>query len=157
MASGRAWDMDSRVQAAIAWLITGDSEEAGRLVNIPARTIRDWMKMPWWEEVLAEARTTKQKELDALWTGLIHKATSSLRNRLDQGDPMMTKAGEIKYVPVKSKDLAIILSIAVDKRALLRNQPTSRVEKITIEEKLDRIGDKLVELDREGAEKPIEH
>jgi len=152
MAAGRPWDMDSRIQAAIAWLITGDSEEAGRLCNIPGRTIRDWMKLPWWEEILAEARTIKQKELDALWTGLIHKSTTALRERLDQGDAILTKSGEIKYLPVKAKDLAIITSIAVDKRALLRNQPTSRVEKITIEEKLDRIGNKLVELDKEDTD-----
>lgn len=145
---GKAWDMDARIQAAIAWLITGDSEEAGRLCNIPGRTIRDWMNLPWWEEVLAEAKTIKQKELDALWTGLIHKSTTALRHRLDQGDAIMTKTGEIKYLPVKAKDLAIITSIAVDKRALLRNQPTSRVERITVEEKLHRIGQALVEMDK---------
>ena len=145
---GKAWDMDSRIQAAIAWLITGDSEEAGKLCNIPGRTIRMWMNLPWWEEVLAEAKTTKQKELDALWTGLIHKSTTALRARLDQGDAVLTKTGEIRYLPVKAKDLAIITSIAVDKRALLRNQPTSRVERITVEEKLQRIGNKLAELDQ---------
>jgi len=148
MAKGKAWDMDTRIQAAIAWLITGDSEEAGRLCNIPGRTVRLWMQQPWWEEVLAEARTIKQKELDALWTGLIHKSTTALRERLDQGDAILSKTGEVRYLPVKAKDIAIIMSIAIDKRALLRNQPTSRVEKITVEEKLDRIGNKLAELDQ---------
>lgn len=151
-----AWPIDDRIAAAIAWLITGNTEDAGALCNIPGRTIRDWMQKPWWEEVLAEAKGIKQKELDALWTGLIHKSTTELRNRLDKGDPIMTKMGEVKYMPVKAKDLAIITSIAVDKRALLRNQPTSRVERITIEEKLNRIGSRLEELD--GAEdKPATH
>ena len=147
--AGNAWPMDARIEAAIAWLITGSTEEAGALCNIPGRTIRGWMSQPWWEEILAEAKGIKQKELDALWTGLIHKSTTELRNRLDKGDPLMTKMGEIKYMPVKAKDLAIITSIAVDKRALLRNQPTSRVERITIEEKLNRIGSRLEELDKE--------
>lgn len=154
--AGNAWPMDDRITAAIAWLITGSTEEAGTLCNIPGRTIRDWMTKPWWEEVLAEAKGIKQKELDALWTGLIHKSTTELRNRLDKGDPIMTKTGDVKYMPVKAKDLAIITSIAVDKRALLRNQPTSRVERITIEEKLDRIGSRLQELD-EAETKTIQH
>ena len=154
--AGNSWDLDARIQAAIAWLITGSSEEAGALCNIPARTIRDWMGKVWWEEVLAEAKGIKQKELDALWTGLIHKSTTELRNRLDKGDPLMTKTGEIKFMPVKAKDLAIITSIAVDKRALLRNQPTSRVERITIEEKLNRIGSKLQEID-EAERNTTEH
>lgn len=144
---GKPRDMEDRLNAAIAWLITGDSESAGKLCNIPGRTIREWQKTSWWEEILLEARTIKQKELDAIWTGLIHLATSSLRERITKGDPSITKGGEVIYTPVKAKDLAIITSIAVDKRALMRNQPTSRVEKITIEEKLTRIGDKLAELD----------
>ena len=156
MSNGKAWEMEVRLEAAIAYLITGNTEEAGRLCNVPGRTIRDWMKTSWWEDVLIEARTIKQKELDALWTGLIHKSTSKLRERLDDGDPVMTKTGEIKYLPVKAKDLAIITSIAVDKRALLRGQPTSRTEKVTIEERLDRIGSKLVELDK-ASEQVTEH
>ena len=157
--AGNAWDMDSRIQAAIAWLITGSSEEAGVLCNIPGRTIREWMQKTWWEDVLAEAKGIKQKELDALWTGLIHKSTTELRKRLDAGDPVMMKTGDVRFMPVKAKDLAIITSIAVDKRALLRNQPTSRVERITIEEKLTRIGDRLEALDKETVEKEaqVEH
>lgn len=156
MSAGKAWEMEVRLEAAIAYLITGNTEDAGKLCNVPGRTIRDWMKTAWWEDVLSEARTIKQKELDALWTGLIHKSTSKLRERLDDGDPILTKAGEIKYLPVKAKDLAIITSIAVDKRALLRGQPTSRTEKVTIEERLDRIGSKLVELDQ-PSQKETEH
>lgn len=154
--STNAWDMDKRLEACIAWLITGSSEEAGALCNIPGRTIRDWMKKPWWTDILIEAQTVKQKELDCLWTGLIHKSTTELRKRLDAGDPVMTKTGEVKFMPIKAKDLAIITSIAVDKRALLRNQPTSRVERITIEEKLTRIGDRLEALDKDEP-KIVEH
>ena len=150
------WPMDDRIQAAIAWLITGSVDEASKLCNIPPRTIRDWMTKGWWEEVLSEAKTVKQKELDALWTGLIHKSTSELRKRLDDGDPIMTKTGTVAFMPVKAKDLAVITAIAVDKRALLRNQPTSRVEKITIEEKLIRIGSKLEELDT-AEDRIVEH
>ncbi len=150
------WPMDDRIQAAVAWLITGSVEEAGKLCNIPPRTIRDWMTKGWWEEVLGEAKTIKQKELDAVWTGLIHKSTTELRKRLDDGDPVMTKTGEVKFMPVKARDLAVIMAITTDKRALSRNQPTSRVEKITIEERLTRIGSKLEELDA-AEEKIVEH
>lgn len=139
-------DQDTRMQAAIAYLITGSSEEAGKMCNVTGRTIRYWMQEPWWEALLDEAKGVKQKELDALWTGLIHKATDKLRERISDGDPVVTRTGEIRYVPVKAKDLAVVTAIAVDKRAILRGQVTSRREVVSVDEKLQKIADKYEKL-----------
>lgn len=139
-------DFTTKLEAAIAYLMTGSTEEAGRMVNVPGRTIRSWTQESWWEDVIKEAQTVKQKELDAIWTGLIHKAADKLRTTIDEGETVLTKTGETKKIPVKAKDLAIIMSIAVDKRALMRGQATSRKETVTIEKKLDMIADKFKEI-----------
>src|SRR3990170_2331875 len=141
----KEYDIETRIQAAIAWLITGDTETAGELCGITGRTIRYWQTQPWWEDVLKEAQGIKQKELDALWTGLIHKSAKELRDRLDNGDPTVVK-GEIKRVPVKAKDLAFIAQTIADKRAILRGQATQRIEKVSIDQKLDKITDRLKEV-----------
>jgi hypothetical protein len=144
--------METKLEAAIAYIITGNAVEASKLCNVPDRTIRYWTTCPWWEDILAEAQRVKQKELDAIWTGLIHKAADGIRKRIDQGDATLTKSGEIKYVPIKAKDLAIIMSIATEKRALLRGQPTQRKENVTVEKKLDLIRGALAD----QAEKKVE-
>lgn len=132
--------MDTKLEAAIAYIITGNSLEAAKLCNVPDRTIRYWTTMSWWEDVLAEAHRVKQKELDAIWTALIHKAADGIRKRIDQGEArLIAKTGEIKQVPVTAKDLAVIMSIATEKRALLRGQPTQRKENVTTEKKLEMI------------------
>lgn|SRR4030066_34144 len=148
MARGMAWDSDSRIQAAIAWLITGDVDNASQLCNVPSRTIRDWMTKEWWEDILSEAQGIKQKELDAVYTALIHKTTTALRDRIENGNVIVTKAGAFSRVPVPAKDLAVITAIISDKRALLRGLPTSRTEKITIEEKLEKLGQKLEDINQ---------
>lgn len=135
MAEHRDWD--TKMHAAIAYLMTGSSVEAGRITDVPDRTIRSWMQQPWWEDLLTEAKTVKQKELDAIWTSLIHKVVDKLRDRINDGDAVLTRTGEVKYVPIKAKDLAFVMALAVDKRALLRGQATSRRESVTIEKKLE--------------------
>jgi len=140
---GVEWDVETKIEVAIAWLITGSIEKASEMTAIPARTIRDWTKQLWWDDVVDTAKGIKQKELDALWTGLIHKSADALRDRVDNGDSVLDKFGNIKKVPIKGKDLAFITAIAVDKRALARGQATSRTERISIEEKLKKIGDEL--------------
>lgn len=146
---GTAWSVEQRIEAAIAWLITGSTVEAEKLCNIPARTIRAWMQESWWDDVLDQAKGIKQKEIDALWTGLIHQATEQLKDRIKDGDEYVDRHGNTHRVPVKAKDLAAIIERLVDKRAMARGQATSRTERISVEEKLDQIKGKLGQMDQE--------
>ena len=139
--------IDDRLSAALAWLITGNTVEASKICGIPDRTIRDWMSKDWWEPILEEARKSKQKELDAVWTRIIHKAAVEINDRLDNGDATLNKFGDIKRVPIKAKDLSFILSVVADKRALARGEPTSRSEKKTVEESLKVVADRLESFD----------
>jgi len=157
MSKGIEWDFETRVNAAICWLVTGSVEKASVMSEIPERTIRDWIKQPWWDDVVDTAKGIKQKELDALWTGLIHKSADALRDRVDNGDSVLDKFGNIKKVPIKGKDLAFITAIAVDKRALARGQATSRTERISIEEKLSKIGEKLESMAEEEQKETVVH
>lgn len=142
--------IDDRLSAALAWLITGNTVEASKICGVPDRTIRDWMSKDWWEPVLEEARKSKQKELDAVWTRIIHKAAIEINDRLDNGDATLTKDGSIKKVPIKAKDLSFILSVVADKRALARGEPTSRREsKSSTEEGLRSISDAIEQIQNE--------
>jgi hypothetical protein len=140
MANHGRHDMQAKIDAAIAYIVTADSEAASKLCNVPGRTIREWMHSEWWGDVLEEAKLIKQKELDSTFTRIIHQATDQLIDRIEKGDVSIDKAGNRQYVPVKAKDLAWIAAIITDKRALARGQPTSRSErKVSVEEQLNKI------------------
>ena len=143
MRERREYTIDEKIEAAVAWLVTGSAEEAGRLCSMPSRTIRYWMQQEWWEDLLREAQGRKQKELDAVWTGLIHRIATELRDRVDNGDSVISRNGAIVKVPVRAKDLSLVMGIAVDKRALARGQATSRTEKVSIDERINKLANKL--------------
>lgn len=140
--------IDDRLDAALAWLITGNTVEASKLCGVPDRTIREWMSKEWWEPILEEARKAKQKELDAVWTRIIHKAAVEINDRLDNGDSVVTKFGKIEKLPIRARDLSFILSVVADKRALARGEPTSRSEKKTVEESLNSVAKRLESFDK---------
>lgn len=151
------YDLDTKLQAAIAYLMTGSSEEAGRLCNIPGRTIRDWMYSSWWEDLVREAQTVKQKELDAIWTSLIHKVADKLRDRIDGGDCQLTRDGKLVAIPIKAKDLAFIMSVVTDKRALMRGQATSRKETVSLDQKLQKLQEGFKKITVTEEQEHIEH
>lgn len=123
---------DERLQAALAWTITGTSQGASTICGIPASTIRDWSNQEYWPALVAEARQLKQEELDAALTSIVDKCTKLIAQRLDSAmnDPDIEKG---------VRGLAITAAVAIDKRALLRGDPTSRTERVTVGERLERL------------------
>lgn len=125
---------EDRLKAALAWVITGTGEGASRECGIPSRTIQDWTVQEWWEPLVAEARALKQSELDASLTTIIHKCAQRLTERLDSEEGI-SKAG--------IQQIATTLAISMDKRALMRGDPTSRTERVSSEDRINKLRDEF--------------
>jgi len=122
---GSKYNDTDRRKAIGVYVVTGNYTETAKQLNMPERTINQWGKTEWWLNELAVVREEKQDELDAQITGSIHKAFKKVDDRLELGDPYITKTGEIGYKPVSCRDSATVGGIMYDKRALLRNMPTN--------------------------------
>ena len=121
---------EQKVAAAQAYLITGTSVKAQMYCGIKADIIRDWKsKSTWWPDLFQTIKKSKNDELEATFTRIMDSALTEVADRLEGGDSKIQKDGSIVKVPIGGKDVAIILSIMYDKRALLRGDVTSRVEK----------------------------
>lgn len=151
--------------AVTYYAITGSSLKTHELmkqagVPVPASTIRMWKNTHgWWKTVLSEVRRAKQDELDAKLTAVIMKGVDELNDRVENGNYKYNpKTGEIERVPLTSSELAKdAVGIPIDKRAIMRGDPTSRIVKEDVNETLKFLGEqfmKMVELQRQP--KPIE-
>ena len=140
----KKYTVEEKLQAAMAYLITGNSVDAGKVCGMPDKTIRDWTREAWWSDFIAEARRDKNDELDACFTDIIHKAVGEVRDRIQAGDPVVQKDGTISRKPVSARDATLVAAVLVDKRAILRGEPT-RISK-SISEK-DRLKDLAKDLE----------
>lgn len=134
---------EQRMQAALAWVVSGTAAEASRICGIPERTIADWAHCSWWGALVAEARRLKDEELDRKLTQVIDLAMKRLVERLERDE-------QINNI----KDLAVTSAVAYDKRALMRGDPTSRVEKVSTEQRLERLTAKFREVAQEATTQP---
>jgi hypothetical protein len=140
------WSIEDKLRAAMAYLITGNSLEAAKVCGIPDKTIRDWTRETWWADFLGECRKEKNEELDAAFTDILHLAVGEVKDRITEGDEVIdTKTGTKHRKKVSARDATLVAAVLVDKRAILRGEPT-RISK-TISEK-DRL--KTLAQDLEG-------
>lgn len=121
---------EQKIAAAQAYLITGTSIQAQKFCGVKADIIRNWKSQStWWGDLFRTIKKKKQDELEATFTRTMDSAVYQLADRIEGGDTKVMKDGTLKKVPMGGKELAIVVSIMYDKRALLRGDVTSRVEK----------------------------
>lgn len=147
---------EDKLRAAMAYLITGNSLDASKVCGIPDKTIRDWTRETWWADFIAEARKEKNDELDAAFTSILHKAIGEIKDRIENGDETVdAKTGSKVRKKVSARDATLVAAVLVDKRAILRGEPTRISKSISEKERLKTLNNELesvvgiVETDKE--------
>ena len=107
------------------------SSDLERLTLVPAATIREWRRSEWWTEMSETVHESMDAEVDAKYSKIINKSLEVVQDRLESGDFVMTKYGDLKRKPMNGKDAANINAIVVDKRQLLRNKPKAEAQTST--------------------------
>ena len=138
--NGSPFSTADMIRCAAYSCIYPSSYKVSKLTGVPDRTIRAWRQnAPWWPELIRQIKKHKNEELDAELTNIIMSAAEGLQDRLENGDTVLDKHGEERKIPLKAMDIAKVLGIGYDKRALLRGDPTSRTEKIGSQEMLKQL------------------
>ena len=129
-----------KMNAVCVFAVSGNSRRVAELTKIPEATIRLWKTTEWWNEILTRIHVEEDEELDSSLTKLVTKAVTAVNERLDEGDWVYNpKMDKLIRKPVNARDLAIVTAITIDKRQLLRGQPTARIEKVSQDERLNKL------------------
>lgn len=130
-----------KLAALTAYLVTGSTAKAEVHSGVPAGTIAAWKRnTEWWPALAEEVKKEKNDEMEALLTGILHESLAEVVDRLQEGDTFYdTKQGTTYKMPVKAKELAALTGILFDKRALMRGDPTRRVESVSTDQRLSKL------------------
>jgi hypothetical protein len=128
-----------------------------RLHGIPRITLQVWKTSVWWNDLIAELKVQEKIELSSKMKSIVDAAHTVVANRLENGDAVIGKDGQIVYKPVSMRDahrVAVDLlnqREAVEKGALnmdVQEQNTDKLELLAekfaefatkkIEQKLDK-------------------
>lgn len=130
--SSRAkYTADEKLAAVLAYVMTGSVRGVVRLTGLKQQVVSDWKNnSSWWPDAYANVKKQKQEEVDGTLTSIIHAAAGSILDRILHGDEVIDKNGDPVRRKMSGKELAWVMGITFDKRALLRGDPTSRTEKV---------------------------
>lgn len=109
---GSRYTYQERYQAAVYYLVYGNSKKVSQLTGISISTLCTWFQSTWWQQLTDKLKIEKRAQFQAGFTRLIDKSIDEIEKQLDNQE-------------VKALDAAKIMGIAFDKRQLLNHEPTS--------------------------------
>lgn len=136
--------IEKKVHAACLYAVTGDIKQVSQLCDIPVNQLKTLMAEQWWEDTVQQVRREENDLITAKMTSFVERSLDAVVERLETGDTVINlKTGETYKVPVKLRDIAMVITAFLEKRNLLRGEPTTRSEKLGQEDILKELGSKF--------------
>ena len=126
------WKESKRIEANTTNLSTGNLTETGRMTGVPLNTLEQWKKSDWWKEMEKRIRSDEDQQMDAKLTKIIDRTLEKLVDSIENGEHIYDqRTGQVKRMPAKMRDLNNAFNTILDKRQLIRRQPTKIIEQTT--------------------------
>lgn len=126
------WAYDKKQEALRHFLSCGNKTQTAMDLRIPVKTIYNWSIQDWWRDGLKELKHENIDRTDAKLTALIDEALVGIEDRMSNGETVYDpRTGKERIVPVKIRDLNTVFTTLLDKRQLLRKEPTKIIEQTT--------------------------
>lgn len=123
------WSDKKKNEALAFYVANGSLAETSRQCAVPYRTLQMWKSQPWWKERITAIQNEDYDRLDAKLTKALDKALDKVMDRIENGDEVYdSRTGGTIRVGAKLRDLNAAFNGLMDKRQLVRKQPTKIVE-----------------------------
>ena len=138
------WSEKKKLEALGIFMATGSVTMAANQSNIPYETVKSWSKSDWWKDKVKEIQNEDYDKMDAKLTKALDKALDSVMDRIENGEYIYDpKTGKTKLMPAKLRDLNVAFNSLMDKRQLIRKQPTKIVEQSSTAQALQNLAERF--------------
>ena len=153
------WKESKRIEAVTTYLSTGSATETALICNVPVNTIKTWVKQDWWKDLEKQIRSEEEQQLDTKLSKIIDKALEKLMDNIENGEHIYDqRTGLVKRMPAKLRDINNAFNTILDKRQLIRKQPTKIVEQQSTAHQLQNLAEQFAKfVDNKVKELPERH
>lgn len=138
------WSDKKKLEALSIFVATGSITMASTQANIPFETVKAWSKKDWWKDRVKEIQSEEYEKLDAKLSKALDKALDTVMDRIENGEYIYDpKTGKTKLMPAKLRDVNVAFNSLMDKRQLIRRQPTKIVEQSSTAAQLQNLADQF--------------
>lgn len=126
---GGHWSEKKKYEAVCLWASGLSLREVSLQLEVPYDTIGKWRSSSWWNDINKDLQSEDKQKTDAKLTKILDKTLDTIMDRLEDGEFIYDqKTGKVKRTPVKLRDATVAMNTVLDKRQLIRKEPTKIVD-----------------------------
>ena len=138
------WAEKKKHEALAFYVANGSLTETSRHCAVPYETLKKWKQSDWWRDRVRDIQNEDYDKLDARLSKALDKALDEVMDRLENGEDIYDpKTGKIKKMPAKLRDVNHAFNSIMDKRQLVRKQPTKIVEQTNTAAQLQNLAEQF--------------
>ena len=139
---GGHWSDAKKQEAVCLWVAGMSLSKVAVHLNVPYETVKEWKKKPWWDEIEKDIKSDDKQKIDAKLTKILDKSLDTIMDRLENGEYIYDqKTGRLKQTPAKLRDATVAFNTVMDKRQLLRKEPTKITEQTSSADQLKQLAE----------------
>lgn len=138
------WSNKKKNEAIAVYLATGSVILTAEQINVPLKTLQKWKAASWWKDKIDEIQKEDYDRLDGKMSKVIDKALDEVMDRLNNGEYIYdVHTGKTKRTPAKMREINTVFNNLIDKRQLIRKQPTKIIEQQTTAAQLQNLAEQF--------------
>jgi hypothetical protein len=138
------FNLEQKINACTLYCVYGDVDQVSNMTGIPGKFIREWKEEPWWFEVQKKVYTEQNEKLASQINVVLDSSLTHLKDRLDNGDYLWdVRHSKLVRKPVDTKVLANVFSNLLNRRQIIRGEPTSITAAVGVDERLNKLADEF--------------
>ena len=141
---GGHWSEKKKYEAVCLWVSGLNLREVSLQLNVPYDTLGKWRASSWWNDIVKDLQSEDKQKTDAKLTKILDKTLDTIMDRLEEGEYIYDqKTGKVKRTPVKLRDATVAMNTVLDKRQLIRREPTKIVEQSNTTQQLQNLAEQF--------------
>ena len=127
----------TKIDACTMYCVYGDVDEVSKLTKVPVKYIRQWKEEPWWSEIQKKVFVEQNEKLGSRISSVLDKSLGEIEERLTNGDYLWdVRKSKLVRKPIDTKILSTLFNNLVNRRQLIRGEPTSITNKVGVDDRL---------------------
>ena len=127
----------TKIDACTMYCVYGDVDEVSKLTKVPVKYIRQWKEEPWWNEIQKKVFVEQNEKLGSRISTVLDRSLTEIEERLTNGDYLWDiRKSKLVRKPIDTKILSTLFNNLVNRRQLIRGEPTSITNKVGVDDRL---------------------
>lgn len=136
--------MEQKVDACTLYCVYGDVDQVSNMTGIPPKFIREWKEEPWWFEIQKKVYTEQNEKLASRINTVLDSSLEHLSDRLENGDYLWdVRHSKLVRKPVDTKVLSNVFSNLLNRRQLIRGEPTNITAAVGVDDRLNKLAEEF--------------